>query len=118
MEHIAKNILETIGNTPLVRINRMNTGAAEIAAKVESFNPGSSSKDRIGIAMILDAEQMDIELPDPKDRVFYEVVMEGRKREDAYLITGNLRHFPSEPFIVTPRQMLDIVVGDREKDIP
>lgn len=68
--------------------------------------------------MILDAEQMDIELPDPKDRVFYEVVMEGRKREDAYLITGNLRHFPSEPFIVTPRQMLDIVVGDREKDIP
>ena len=57
MEHIAKNILETIGNTPLVRINRMNTGAAEIAAKVESFNPGSSSKDRIGIAMILDAEQ-------------------------------------------------------------
>ena len=47
MEHIAKNILETIGNTPLVRINRMNTGAAEVAAKVESFNPGSSSKDRI-----------------------------------------------------------------------
>ena len=44
MEHIAKNILETIGNTPLVRINRMNTGAAEVAAKVESFNPGSAAR--------------------------------------------------------------------------
>ena len=57
MEHIAGNILETIGNTPLVRINRMNRGSAEVLAKVESFNPGSSVKDRIGVAMILDAER-------------------------------------------------------------
>ena len=57
MEHIAGNILETIGNTPLVRINRMNRGRAEVLAKVESFNPGSSVKDRIGVAMILDAER-------------------------------------------------------------
>ena len=57
MEHIAGNILETIGNTPLVRINKMNKGQAEVLAKVESFNPGSSVKDRIGVAMILDAER-------------------------------------------------------------
>ena len=57
MEHIAGNILETIGNTPLVRINKMNKGSAEVLAKVESFNPGSSVKDRIGVAMILDAER-------------------------------------------------------------
>ena len=57
MEHIAGNILETIGNTPLVRINKMNRGRAEVLAKVESFNPGSSVKDRIGVAMILDAER-------------------------------------------------------------
>ena len=57
MEHIAGNILETIGNTPLVRINKMNRGSAEVLAKVESFNPGSSVKDRIGVAMILDAER-------------------------------------------------------------
>lgn len=36
--------------------------------------------------------------------------MEERKEEDAYLVTGNIRHFPVEPFIVTPRQMLDIIV--------
>ena len=57
MEHIAGNILETIGNTPLVRINKMNRGQAEVLAKVEAFNPGSSVKDRIGVAMILDAER-------------------------------------------------------------
>ncbi len=55
------------------------------------------------------------ERPDPKDRVFYEVVMEGRKSEDAYLVTGNIRHFPEKPFVVTPRQMLDIILNDMEE---
>ena len=61
-------------------------------------------------AVFLDAETLDVELPDPKDRVFYEVVMEKRKDEDAYLVTGNIRHFPMKPFIVTPREMLDIIL--------
>lgn len=60
----------------------------------------------------VDAEEIDIDLPDPKDRVFYEVVMEERKDEDAYLVTGNIKHFPDEAFIVTPRQMLDIILQD------
>ena len=62
--------------------------------------------------LYLDADQIDIELPDPKDRMFYEVVMEERKEEGAYLITGNIKHFPERPFIVTPRQMLDIILND------
>lgn len=53
---------------------------------------------------------MNIDLPDPKDRVFYEVTMEERQNEDAYLVTGNIKHFPMEPFVVTPRAMLDIVL--------
>lgn len=64
------------------------------------------------VGVYVDAESVDIELPDPKDRVFYEVVMEERKQEDAYLVTGNIRHFPNEPFIVTPRQMIDIIVSE------
>lgn len=51
-------------------------------------------------------------LPDPDDRIFYEVVMEKRKTEDAYLVTGNVKHFPVKPFVVTPRQMLDLLEGD------
>jgi cysteine synthase A len=58
MDKIFNDIIETIGSTPLVRINRMarGTGAA-ILAKVESFNPLSSIKDRIGAAMIDAAEE-------------------------------------------------------------
>jgi cysteine synthase A len=54
---IAGSALELIGNTPLVRLNRINKGAgAEVVAKLEYFNPVSSVKDRIGVAMVLDGE--------------------------------------------------------------
>lgn len=57
--HMARvqNVTELIGNTPLVRINRMNTGKAEVWVKMESSNPFSSVKDRIGLAMIEQAEK-------------------------------------------------------------
>lgn len=52
------NIIETIGRTPLIKLNRLvPTGSADIYVKVESFNPGASVKDRIGIAMIEAAEK-------------------------------------------------------------
>jgi cysteine synthase A len=54
---IANNILDKIGGTPLVRINKLNSGAAEVVVKVEYFNPGGSVKDRIAFAMIEAAEQ-------------------------------------------------------------
>ncbi len=62
----------------------------------------------------VESKELDTILPDPKDRVFYEVVFEKRKTEDAYLVTGNLKHFPVETFIVTPREMLDIVFSTKE----
>jgi cystathionine beta-synthase len=52
-----ENILETLGDTPLVKLDRFFSGRATLAVKVESFNPGSSVKDRIGIAMIEAAEK-------------------------------------------------------------
>ena len=45
-------------------------------------------------------------LPDPKDVVFYEVAM---SKEDAYLVTGNTKHFPKKPIVVTPAEMLEIL---------
>lgn len=53
----ANNILETIGNTPLVKLNKITSDVkAVVLAKVESFNPGNSVKDRIALKMIEDAE--------------------------------------------------------------
>ena len=55
---IYEDITKTIGRTPLVRLNRITTGIkARVVVKVESFNPLSSVKDRIGVAMIDDAEK-------------------------------------------------------------
>ena len=47
-------------------------------------------------------------LPDMKDLPFYEVVLEKRSA-DAYLVTGNIKHFPKQPFVVTPRELLEIL---------
>lgn len=52
----------------------------------------------------------DVDMPDPDDRVFYEAAVAAREEGEAYLVTGNTRHFPTLPFVVTPRQMLDIVL--------
>jgi cysteine synthase A len=54
---IYDNITEKIGDTPLIKINRLNEGYATILAKVESFNPLSSVKDRIALAMVEGAEK-------------------------------------------------------------
>ncbi len=59
MTSIHVNILQTIGGTPLVRINRITRGAtdATVLAKIETFNPGNSIKDRMAVRMIEDAER-------------------------------------------------------------
>ncbi len=64
MSRIFEDITKTVGNTPLVRLNRMAVGIdATILMKLESFNPLSSVKDRIGVAMIDDAERRGIIRP-------------------------------------------------------
>jgi threonine dehydratase len=56
---ICDSILDAIGNTPLVRINAITRGVveAEVLAKLETFNPGNSTKDRMAVQMIEDAER-------------------------------------------------------------
>ena len=58
MLKISANVLEAVGNTPLVRLNRVTAGiVATVCVKLEASNPGRSVKDRIGLAVIEDAER-------------------------------------------------------------
>ncbi len=65
-ETFTKSVLECIGNTPLIKINRvgLNSGKVEIYAKMESFNPGGSVKDRPALKIIEDAERSGLLTPD------------------------------------------------------
>ncbi len=78
----------------------------------EIINSVVDEIERLGI--YVDADELNLALPDPKDRIFYAIVMEKRKSENAYLVTGNIKHFPIKPYVVTPRQMMDIIIGNTE----
>ena len=64
-------------------------------------------------ALFLNAEPTTEVFPDPDDAVFYEIVMAAPDKENAYLVTGNLKHFPAKSFVVTPREMLDIIQNNK-----
>ncbi len=55
---------------------------------------------------------VDVEFPDPKDVVFYEIVL---SKEDSYLITGNIKHFPIRPFVVTPAEIVRILESRQDQ---
>ena len=60
-------------------------------------------------SIFLEREQCLEELIDKDDVVFFEIVMSARNTMDAYLITGNMKHYPIRNYIVTPKEMIDII---------
>ena len=58
--------------------------------------------------LMLDRTKTEEMFPDPKDIVFYEVAL---SKEGSYLVTGNTKHFPKTPIVVTPSELLDIIKG-------
>ena len=59
--------------------------------------------------IMLDRTNTDFAFTDSDDAVFYEIVLTARQSNESYLVTGNIRHFPAEPFVVTPREMIEII---------
>lgn len=55
----------------------------------------------------------DVNFPDPKDIVFYEVAL---SQEGSFLVTGNTKHFPKKPIVVTPTQMLEIIYNAQKDE--
>lgn len=67
-------------------------------------------------ALIIEEDHIEIELPDEKDRIFYEVVEKSNKERESLLVTGNIKHFPSKPFILTPRELCDIIINTLSRE--
>ncbi|MBR2694106.1 MAG: PIN domain-containing protein [Thermoguttaceae bacterium] len=97
------NEYEEVLNRPRFQFQSEMASVAALRSEIE----------RVGF-FVDDPEKLEWTLPDFKDRIFYEVVMEKRKTDEAYLITCNSKHFPIEPYVVTPRQMLDIITNAGE----
>jgi putative PIN family toxin of toxin-antitoxin system len=64
-------------------------------------------------AIFLDRTITDEEFVDSTDIVFYEVALTGKKEKETYLVTGNKKHFPVKSFVVTPREMIEIIECDQ-----
>lgn len=117
-------------STPTAVLREVLTGNISLLANEEIFDEYTEvlSRKKFGFdpdtvillmnelkkqAIYVDKKPIDEYLPDPDDAVFYEIVMEARKDVDAYLVTGNLKHFPEKAFVVTPKEMMDIISKEK-----
>lgn len=67
-------------------------------------------------AVFIDPIETNALLPDVNDMVFYDLTITARENnKNAYLVTGNLKHFPEDPFILSPREMLDMVLSCKDR---
>lgn len=66
-------------------------------------------------SITLKREQTLEDFIDKDDIVFFEIVMSARQRMDAYLVTGNMKHYPIRSYVVTPREMIEIIERDNLK---
>ena len=110
LKYALRGLLVPVLNEEIVEEYRTVLMRPKFHLTKEIVNSILSRLEETGI--YVDAESLEIELPDPKDLVFYEVAMKGRKSQETYLVTGNLKHFPKEHYIVSPREMLDIIQND------
>ena len=95
----------------------LNANIIEEYYEVLSRNKFEIAPDRIDALLktmkekgiFLEREQTLETFVDKEDAVFFEIVMSARNTMDAYLVTGNMRHYPIRSYVVTPREMIDII---------
>lgn len=92
---------------------------SEVLSRGKFKNKFSTKNVHKAIKMILDngielsGIQTEEKPSDPKDAIFYEVTMDSRQTADTFLVTGNIKDFPIKPFVVTPKEMLEIIEKDK-----
>ena len=97
---------------PLVNEEIINEYIDVLTRNKFDFEP-KAVDDSIGLintkGIFINREQRLEDFIDKDDIVFYEIVMSARNTMDAYLVTGNIRHYPIRNYIVTPREMIEII---------
>ncbi len=106
LEHLIHGTIIPVYSNAITKEYREVLSRKKFGFSGETIEYLLSAIEKYGI--LVDPSPSGVTLPDMKDLPFYEVVLEKRD-EDAYLVTGNKKHFPQKPFIVTPRELLDIL---------
>lgn len=107
-------VLEAIMNGQIIPLyNEEIISEYEIVLNRPTFNFSEEKVDRyinaiIQKGLLTSRIPSDMDFPDADDAVFYEVAL---SKEDAYVVTGNLKHFPRTPIVVTPAEMIAILNG-------
>ncbi len=111
VEYVANNVIIPFVNDEILKEyyevatrNKFNIDENKINSTIETFKKQ---------AIFIDKDKIDEVFIDKDDVVFYEIVMTARKITDSYLVTGNMKHFPKKSFIITPREMYEIVESEK-----
>jgi len=91
--------------TEVLTRNKFGLSESEVTVFLNEF---------IKRALFLDKTKTNEDFDDPDDIVFYEIVLTARSAANAYLITGNKKHYPIKSFVVTPREMIEIIEKDNK----
>ena len=91
--------------TEVLTRNKFGLSESEVSVFLNEF---------IKRALFLDKTKTNEDFNDPDDIVFYEIVLTARSVSNAYLITGNKKHYPIKSFVVTPREMIQIIEKDNK----
>ena len=115
---IPGTIIQLIRNNlivPLANEEIINEYIEVLTRNKFDFDP-KAIDDYIGLiktkGIFLEREQTIEDFVDKDDIVFFEIVMSARSTMDAYLVTGNMKHYPIRSYIVTPKEMIDIIERD------
>jgi len=84
------------------------------AFKISKSIVGKFMNDIRSVGLYFDKADIEEQMSDPDDVVFYQVAMEGKKSGESYLVTGNLKHFPKKDFILTPAEFLEVTGGENK----
>lgn len=104
---VVKGFITPVYNSSIIKEYRNVLSRNKFGFTLETIDYLLSAIEKYGIIVMLSSSG--IMLPDKNDLPFYDAAFQKQSNTTTYLITGNIKHFPKEEFIVTPREFIDII---------